>query len=657
MAIAKIKKIEIIATTEHKNKLFSKLQEFGNLQIIDKSESKGSVITEEQNSLQKVELNFANVEYAIKTLTPFAEKRGFLAGPITLSEKEILEIAEKYDVNSITEKCYEIEEKLTKAKNELNYLKNEYNTYLPWKNLKLQIQNLAGTKNVGILAGNIKTLVYQDFLSNAAKISNLVEIEKVAQDEKNTFFIIIFDREQEKAIRNTLAEYKFFELEAPNVKGSIKDYLHDLDERIKENKKTIDQQHKKLTEIAKELDNLKTVHDYLGWQKEKMETMQKLLNTQASFVVHGYIPQEKIETLEKEIATVTQEYCVSEIPFEENETPPVIISNSNLTSPFEALTRMYGLPKYQGLDPTPYLSVFFIIFFALCLTDAGYGIVMFIIMALALKYVKMGIGAKRLIKLLMYGGIVTTFIGAIFGGWFGFLPEEAPGFLTYTTASGQTMFVLQRINAISDPITVLVIALSLGFIQLVFGVYIRLVHNFLYGNRLDAILDSGTWAFMLTGIGFLLLAVTGVIPEFLQPVGKWWVISGAVLLVLTQGRDKKNILLKLMSGILSLYGLVGYLSDVLSYSRLLALGLATSIIALAVNVIVGLMLGIPYIGWLLAIIVFVGGHTMNLLINALGSFVHSSRLQFVEFFGKFMETGGKEFQPFDKKNKYLYIKN
>lgn len=140
-------------------------------------------------------------------------------------------------------------------------------------------------------------------------------------------------------------------------------------------------------------------------------------------------------------------------------------------------------------------------------------------------------------------------------------------------------------------------------------------------------------------------------------IGKWWLYLAALGLILTQGRDKKNIVAKLVSGVLSLYGLVSYMSDVLSYSRLLALGLATAIIALAVNVIVNLFIGIPYVGWIFAAVIFVGGHAFNLLINALGSFIHSGRLQFVEFFGKFMEGGGKDFKPFSKKSKYVFIKN
>jgi V/A-type H+-transporting ATPase subunit I len=203
---------------------------------------------------------------------------------------------------------------------------------------------------------------------------------------------------------------------------------------------------------------------------------------------------------------------------------------------------------------------------------------------------------------------------------------------------------------------VLILALILGYIQILLGVIIKLVHNFRRNNKKDAILDTGTWVFMLGGIGFFIL--TSAIPALnsLTVIGKWWIIAATVGLILTQGRDKKSIIGKAVSGVLSLYGLIGYMGDILSYSRLLALGLATAIIGLAVNTVAELVGGIPYLGWLLMAVVFVGGHIFNLLINALGSFIHSGRLQFVEFFTKFMEGGGQTFKPFSKKNKYIYLK-
>ncbi|NIA02353.1 MAG: hypothetical protein GWP15_03140, partial [Nitrospirae bacterium] len=460
----------------------------------------------------------------------------------------------------------------------------------------------------------------------------------------------------EEEISKILSEHKFSEADFPQYEGKMSTYLTEQNEKIKDNQKVIEETEKELTKLAKSLDDLKIVHDYFQWQKEKLETGRNFGETDHTFVIQGWIADANIPKLEERLEKETKEFEITKIEAEEGEHPPVVIKNSSFLSPFEAVTKVYGLPRYDELDPTPFLAIFFIIFFALCLTDAGYGIVMFIIMALALKKLKLPEGIRKMARLLMYAGLVTFVIGTIFGGWFGLTPDQVPSALTYTADNGEKLFIFQKVNAISSPILVLILSLALGFIQILLGVAMKLVHNFRNNNKKDAILDTGTWLFMLTGIGFFILA--SAIPSLngLATIGKWWIIIATIGLVFTQGREKSSIIGKAVSGILSLYGLVGYMGDILSYSRLLALGLATTIIGLAVNTVAALVGGIPYLGWLFMAIVFIGGHIFNMLINSLGSFIHSGRLQFVEFFTKFMEGGGQAFKPFSKKTKYVYIK-
>ncbi len=663
MAIINVKKIQLAAVSSHKDKILEILQDFGSMHIenIETENTKaGANLNKESKKdlldIQKIELDYANIEYAIKMLAPYGEKRGLLAGPISLSDEEIAKKATSFDFNHIVKQCVEIEDEMAKAKNELNFLKNEKIQYTPWKNLKVELQNLKGSRRAEIITGCFKTVTYPQAKEELAGLNNLISLEKVHADEKLTYVTIVFSREIEKELKQFLVEHKFLETEMPAGDGLIQDYLKTVDGKISNNEKILHEKENELKKLAKNLDDLKITYDYLNWQKDKAETKRKVGNTEYSFIVNAWVPGNKMGKLEGAIREHTGEFNITELPLAEGENPPVIIENKGVVWPFETLTRMYGLPRHDEMDPTPFLSVFFIIYFALCLTDAAYGLIMFIVMALALKYMKFGEGIKRLVKLLMYCGLATFVIGALFGGWFGLEADKMPEFLTYTNAAGEKMFLFQLVNSVTNPLTVLILALALGFAQILFGTYIKLYHSFMHGNKKDALMDTGSWAFMLTGIGFFVLAAAKVLPSPADTIGQWWVIMGAVILILTQGRDKKNPILKLLAGILSLYGLVNYMSDVLSYSRLLALGLATAIIALAVNVIVNLAMGIPYIGWLFAIVIFVGGHVFNLVLNALGSFIHAGRLQFVEFFSKFLEGGGKEFQAFSKKNKYVYVK-
>ena len=659
MSIVKVQKIQIAAVASHKNTIIEVLQNFGSLHIEEITEQGGlgQLSPEEIAKIQQIELNHANAEYAIKILSPYGKKRGLLAGPITLTDQEMEEKSKGFDLNGLVKQCTVIEDSITSSKNDLNFLHNEKNLYTPWKNLKIDLCNLNGTKYTVLITGFIKTELFAATKEEIINLDRLTSISTVQTDDKLTYLTIICERTAEREIRQRLADRKFTETELPAGKGTIGEYLKSVSEKITTHSKNIKEQEAELTKLARQLDSLKIKYDHLNWQKEKSEAQRKAGNTTYSFIIEAWLPKNRVTELQSTLENHTKEFSIIEKPAEENELPPVILENKNVAWPFETLTRMYGLPSHTNLDPTPFLSVFFILFFALCLTDAAYGLIMFIVMGLALKFMTLGEGIRRLVKLLMYCGLVTFFVGAIFGGWFGFEAKYAPEFLTYTTAEGEKMFLFQQINAVTNPLAVLILALGLGFIQILFGLYIKLVHTYRQGYKKEALLDTAPWAFMMTGIGFFILGASQVLPAPAGMIGQWWVILATAILILTQGRDKKNPVMKLVGGILSLYGLVGYMSDILSYSRLLALGLATTIIALAVNVIVDLTGGIPYIGWLFAIIIFIGGHTFNLLINALGSFIHSGRLQFVEFFGKFFEGGGKEFRAFSKKNKYVYIKN
>lgn len=659
MAIVKVKKIQLAAISQHKEKMLEVLQNSGTVNMTELSgdDPVAKAAYGNMDDLQKVELLYANLEFCINLLSKYVKKAGFFAPPLTTTPEKAREKASRIDYQAIIDKCVETEDLMVKAKNEIAALESDISIYRPWRLLEIDLANFAGTDFTCILAGSVKATILDSFIEKLHKLSKFVSSEIVGQASTDVCFVVIFAREMEQDVRSILSENKFSEIQLPCFEGTMKEYLASLSQRIKELQGKIAGYEKELAALAKHIDDLKIIYDYTGWQKEKLEAARKMGETESSFVLNAWIPAKNIETLKSDLGEVTSEFEVTEIKPGKDEVPPVIIKNHSFLAPFESVSRIYGLPKYDELDPTPHLSLFFIIFFALCLTDAGYGLFMVFVTALALKYLNLDDGMRKLVKLLMYGGIVTVFVGALFGGWFSLAPDQVPDFLTKTTESGEKLLIFQKINALTDPITVLILSLSLGFVQILTGVVMKFVHTFRNVDKKAALLDNGTWVFMLFGIGFYILAAVGVLPQQFLPVAKWWVIIAAFILVLTQGRDKKNIFLKFISGVLSLYGLVGYMSDILSYSRLLALGLATSIIGLAVNTIVGLAGGIPYVGWLFMIVIFVGGHIFNLVINALGSFIHSGRLQFVEFFTKFMEGGGDEFRPLAKKSKYVFIKD
>lgn len=654
MALAKVSKIELIASTKYKEKILELLQNSGTVEITSQAEENTEF--SKLKKLQETELTHANLEFTVNTLIPYAKKKGIFEQPETMTPENVKNKVTDFDFETLVEQCKKLEDQHTRAKNKIASLEDELETLHPWKTLKIELQNIKETETTNILIGTVPTPVFEACAKKIRKIGDLLEMETVKKDDKTTHLYIIFEKDLEKKILKVLTENKFQAVEFPEAEGTIKEYSQKLEAEVAEEKKIMEGCEKELTKLAETLDDLKVVYEYYSWELEKLLTEKQFQKTEYSFSLTGWMPAENISQLKEKLQSLTKEWHIRELELKKGEKPPVVIRNSSKMSPFEAVSRLYGIPKANEIDPTPFLAAFFIIFFALALTDAGYGIVMFIMMAIVLKFFKLGDGIKRLVKLLMYGGAITFVMGVLFGGWWGFTVDQVPAWMTYTTEAGEKMFLMQRIDPVTNPLLVLMIAFILGYIQILFGLAIKMVHNIKSGFKKEALMDNATWIFMLLGWG-IFAGGAGVGSELVSEIAKWWIILAAVLLILTQGRDKKNPALKILSGVLSLYGLVNYMSDVLSYSRLLALGLATTIIGMTVNILTELVGGLPIIGWLLMIIMFIVGHFANLLINAFGAFIHASRLQFVEFFTKFLEGGGRELKPFSKKTKYIFLNN
>ena len=317
--------------------------------------------------------------------------------------------------------------------------------------------------------------------------------------------------------------------------------------------------------------------------------------------------------------------------------------------PFEAVTEMYSLPAYYGFDPTRIFALFYAVFFGMMLSDAGYGILMAVGCFVALKKFDLEGMTYKMVKMFFYCGISTTIWGALFGGWFGdIVPVFTRTFLGKEVAVSPLWF-----NPLDDPMKLLILSLALGVVHIFIGMGIKAYMQIKEGKWLDAICDEGFW--YVTIIGLIAWLGGGTISDSLTTVGMYMSIIGGAGLLLTGGRHNKGFG-KITGGLSNIYNITSYMSDILSYARLLALGLATGVIAQVVNTM-GTLFG-GGIGGLIALtIIFLFGHTLNLAINALGAFIHASRLQYVEFFGKFYEDGGEPFDPFRRKTKYIKLED
>lgn len=658
MAVISMQKIKLVASGNHRQKLTDTLQSLGALEVTEiLNEGAVRQTPDKVEEIHEVELNIANIDFALKLIKPYAKHRNLLEGPLVLTIEEVKKKAKEFDFDVVIEKCKSVEESMVALRNELAALDALYQELMAWQSLSMPLNHIGETGRTKTILGTIQKTSYADFLEDIKKVSKLLNVDKVSEDESTTYIALTFAKEVEPKVKEVVMMHKLSEADLPKKNHDVQTELKKINERKSEIQQELANFEEELKVLAKKNEDLEVVHDYFVWERDMMYSDQKAGNTKYSFTLEGWMPLKNLNKIKEKLEEVTNAFEIFEIKPAEGEQAPVAIRNKGLIGSFEAVTNIYGLPLPHEVDPTPFLAAFFIIFFGLCLTDAGYGLVLFIACALALKFLKLPEGMHKLVKLIMLGGIVTFVLGALFGGWFGMTADQAPGFLTYVNQAGEKAFRWQLINPTkgNGPLTFLIVAAILGYVQVLFGIIVNGYWKIKHGKYLDAFFDSFLWLYFLVIMGLFGLSKGGIFLADYAGTITYLVYFGVGALVLTQGRSQKNIILKFLSGVLSLYGLVGYFADVLSYSRLMALGLGTGIIGFAFNTIAGLVGGIPYIGIVFAIIVILIGHVLNIAISTLGAFIHSSRLQFVEFFGKFMEGGGKAFQPLRKACKYILI--
>jgi V/A-type H+-transporting ATPase subunit I len=324
---------------------------------------------------------------------------------------------------------------------------------------------------------------------------------------------------------------------------------------------------------------------------------------------------------------------------------PVLLKNHPLVRPYEVITEMFSPPSTRDVDPNPILAPFFLLFFSMMLSDAGYGLVLAAGCALLIWKFKVTGGLRSMCLFKFQGSLVSVIWGLLFGGFFGDI-------LTVAT-SGRFSFPTIWFNPMEDPIKLMIWSMLFGTMHLFAGMLTKAYILIITGKWVDAVLDIFTWIILITGLGLLLAGSSSGMP-ILAAAGKYMVLGSAAVLLLFGGRDSKNPIMRIIKGLIGLYGITGYFSDILSYTRILALSLATGVIAMVVNMLGGIA-GKGFIGILLFIIIGLLGHTLNLALSTLGCYVHTSRLQYVEFFSKFYEGGGRIWNPLSVKTKYIHI--
>lgn len=481
----------------------------------------------------------------------------------------------------------------------------------------------------------------------AALNDTCASLEEVWREKSGLFITVLFHKSEETQVNAALVPLGFVRLPMENVAGTAKNAFAELGKEMDETDIAIQKCVDRLNHLSQLIDDLKMLYDMENTTLLAAKHRQKLVSTQSCVLLEGWVPEARCQKVSQTLGKLDCAYDIRE-PSEEEE-PPVLLKNNGYASNFEWVVGMYSYPKYGSYDPTFIMSIYYFIIFGLMFADVGYGLLVMLGGFLAPKFLKLSPGMKRSFHMFGYCGIACTILGVVFGGWFGDLPYALmTGFFGYESAEaakaaipffngvvltlGGEPLVL---NPVENPIPFLIISLAIGVVHIIGGMAVKFYVLCKQGDILGAIFDVGSYWVLFAGIGLIFVNST---------VGLVLTIAGVAMIVLTQGRHKKNIFAKFIFGLKGLYDLISYASDLLSYSRILALGLAAGVMAQVFNLLA--TMGGPTVpGFILMVVVMLVGHGLNMAINLLGAFVHTCRLQYLEFFNKFYEDGGVPFDP------------
>lgn len=647
MAVVPMKKVGILAHHKDFETVTSKLGNMGVVQISEPPEAS----VEAKRDLEDL---IARIARASDLHASFLKKK-----PARLKMSQ-MELRDMIDSTYIEELLSEIEaerHKLEEAKLRKVDIRNHLNELEPYKNLPYRFDDLKHMEYVGIKLGYMPKIDSPEALcqEKAEDIYDLFEVKKISEDVDGSYVVVFYHKSISEQVDKILSDCDFAEFhpesftEKPALEiKKLQTELAEVEEKIEE---CVDYFEKTANEV---LPKLWAVEGYYQAELAERRLHDLAESTEQTLYLTGWAKESDLEELQTELSA-DPAVMVEPINPDEDEFPPVALKNPPVVEAFEVITDLYGRPRHGMVDPTPFIAPFFPIFFALCLTDAGYGLLLALLGGGFLMFGKLGSGARKFMRFILYSGLATVVIGALAGGWFGIDLEAVGG------PVANALLSIKLFDPLGDAIEFFAASLFLGVIQVSVGFvingYVGAKENPNGALKLRSVLLALSWIAVTIGAGIFI--ANFLVPEFMAPfisVGTAGLKYGALGIVgfsiILGVIGRRGIGASISDGLAfdGLYGIVNLFGDLLSYARILALGLSTGVIAGVINIIAGqLREMIPGVGIVIAGLLVVVGHVAYTGLSALGAFVHPARLHFVEYFTKFYEAGGEPFEPYTRK--------
>ncbi len=611
--ITPMKYITILCMKEDRERVLSALQKCGEVMLCDPAEDRPAA--------RPPDCDAAAVEKLIRELKRYEQKKTLLGSlpEMELSEFERIgtetEAAVK-ELQALTDGIA-ADEAALQAKTAL------LQQLLPWETLTVPAEEIGESIYTFSTLGEIP--LRNLAACKTAAEENGIGLDLISQDASKAYAAAFYMKEE------TLAELcaaGYEKITLPPVSGRVDENIEIL--RAETNRLRAAKAAKKtrLRELAGS-DAPKLLYERYRMVNERNAAPAG--ETERTAYVEGWVPADRTAAVEEAVAKAAGVYDIScRDPLPE-ELPPTVLRNSRAVSQFEGITEMFTSPKYGDVDPNPVMAPWYWLIFGLMMGDAGYGLLMAAAVLLLKKIMKPRGSTEKLMNVILYSSVTTMVCGVLFGSYF-----------------GETWHPI-LFNPLDDPVKMLILTLLVGGLHIFTGMIVKAVMQIKAGQFWSAVFDQFSWMLILSGAGLIFISRTRMIGIALAAVG-------AVIVLLTAGRAKKGVFGKITGGLVGLYGVTNYMSDILSYSRILALSLATGVVGMVMNMLAGMVRGsIPVLGFVFALLIYAVGHIFNLALSLLSAYVHDCRLQYIEFYGKFFDGGGKMFKPFSIQTKYIQL--
>ena len=644
MAILKMKKLRICGVSEEQTQLIRQLQLLGSVEIgalcaLTDTQGVQVFCAGDGKSADALLRTSARLTSALETLKHYETKKGglFAARP----EKTIGELfsdeayAAALDTAQAVLDAQDARSRLAAEKSRLTAVRE---SFVPWQQLPLPLETL-GTQHTRILLGTVPAQTDLEALrAKVFEAADEVQLEQISADQQSLYLLVFVHKCAAEAVGAALREAGFALTTFDGVQGTAAENIRRTDEAIAACEQQDAEKLAELTALAEQKSALQLAFDRCTQEISKAQAADRLVHSEKTFCLGGWVPCEDVGKLEALLSGFCCAWELTDPAPEEYPDVPVKLKNNKLTWPLNMVTEMYSLPAYDGVDPNPLMAPFFILFYGIMMADMGYGLLMILASIIITKKSRPKGTSGQMFGLMFSCGISTFLMGALTGGFFGdFLPQLV-GIIDPDT----TFKALPSLfTPLDDTITILIGAMALGFVQIVTGMAISFVEKIKKGQIMDAIWEELTWWVVFAGIACMALGVTNIV-----------LYVGLAMVVVGSGWSAKGF-----GKVTAIFGSVynhvtGYFGDILSYSRLMTLMLAGSVIASVFNTLGAIPGNVVFF-----LIVSALGNGLNFALNLLSCYVHDLRLQCLEYFGKFYKDGGKPFEPLAINTKYVDIQS